>query len=377
MSEKDSLKEFLKTSPFLKWLPVAFPFVLLGGGFYFLNGNFHKKTISPDKFVEVLEKGDSHDTGFRRAHAKGVCLKGNWQGSAEMSPYSKAEILNIQTPVLGRFSIGPGNPFIADKPALTRSMALKMNTPGGVWETAMNNTPVIPMSNVQDAYDLFKTDEIDPKTGKPDPKAFPHFVETHPWLSPALKILSATQPTSGLSDTTYYGVSAFIARDKAGKEHAVRWKMVPHQAVKPATGEMNDPNYLFKNLIKQAHAGVQAHQPLAWDMVMVIANSAPEIQAGKAPKDIIKDPSKVWNAQDLEIKAGTVRIEKLYSENAEGLCKPMSFDPTVLPKGIELSEDPIPSLRSQIYMKSFYRRAGETQKASEVTAEMIKKGENS
>ncbi|KMQ83862.1 catalase [Lasius niger] len=294
-----------------------------------------------------------------------------------MQLYSDAEIFKIQTPVLGRFSLGPGNPFVADKPALTRSMALKIKTPEGVWETAMNNTPVIPMSNAQDAYDLFKTDAIDPKTGKADPKAFPNFVKTHPWLYDAVKIASASKPTSDLTDTTYYGVSAFITHDKAGKEQAVRWKMVPHQAVGTPIEEANDQDYLFKNLINKVQAGEVAQKPLAWDMVMIIANTAPEIQGGTAPKDMINDSSKVWNEKDLEVKAGTVTVEKLYSENEDGLCKPMSFDPTVLPKGIELSDDPIPRLRSQLYMKSFYRRAGENQKPSEVTTDMIEKGGNS
>jgi catalase len=44
---------------------------------------------------------------------------------------------------------------------------------------------------------------------------------------------------------------------------------------------------------------------------------------------------------------------------ADGPCRDINFDPTVLPSGIKVSDDPFPAARSAAYRVSFDRRTAE------------------
>jgi catalase len=46
-------------------------------------------------------------------------------------------------------------------------------------------------------------------------------------------------------------------------------------------------------------------------------------------------------------------------EEADGPCRDINYDPTVLPEGIRTSADPFPAARSSAYALSYRRRAAE------------------
>jgi catalase len=58
-------------------------------------------------------------------------------------------------------------------------------------------------------------------------------------------------------------------------------------------------------------------------------------------------------------------VDRLEDE-AHGACRDVTFDPLILPDGIEPSDDPILSARSAAYAQSFRRRAGEPAPVSAV-----------
>jgi catalase len=76
------------------------------------------------------------------------------------------------------------------------------------------------------------------------------------------------------------------------------------------------------------------------------------------PGDPTADPSKEWPADRRKIEAGTLTVEKIEAE-ADGPCREINFDPTVLPTGIATSDDPFPAARSAAYMKSYDLRTAE------------------
>ena len=51
-------------------------------------------------------------------------------------------------------------------------------------------------------------------------------------------------------------------------------------------------------------------------------------------------------------------VQQVQAER-DGVCRDVVFDPTILPEGIEISDDPFPSARSAVYARSFDRRTGE------------------
>jgi catalase len=55
-----------------------------------------------------------------------------------------------------------------------------------------------------------------------------------------------------------------------------------------------------------------------------------------------------------------------------GACRDLNFDPTILPPGIAVSDDPLLAARSKAYSSSFTRRAMEGPQPSAVGDDLAK-----
>jgi catalase len=58
------------------------------------------------------------------------------------------------------------------------------------------------------------------------------------------------------------------------------------------------------------------------------------------------------------VDAGTVVIDRMEAQ-ANGPCRDVNYDPTILPQGIEVSNDPLLVARSAAYADSYRRRTTE------------------
>ena len=74
--------------------------------------------------------------------------------------------------------------------------------------------------------------------------------------------------------------------------------------------------------------------------------------------DPTADPSKAWPQDRRSVEVGTLTVDKIEAE-ADGPCRDINFDPTVLPNGIRTSDDPFPAARSSAYRVSYDRRTAE------------------
>jgi catalase len=83
-------------------------------------------------------------------------------------------------------------------------------------------------------------------------------------------------------------------------------------------------------------------------MVVTVAN----------PGDQTADPSKAWPPDRRTVEVGTLVAQKIEAER-DGPCRDINFDPTVLPTGMRVSDDPFPAARSSAYRVSFDRRTAE------------------
>ena len=75
-----------------------------------------------------------------------------------------------------------------------------------------------------------------------------------------------------------------------------------------------------------------------------------------APGDRTDDATVSWPAARPRIDAGTLTILRAEPEES-GACRDITFDPTILPDGVALSDDPLLAARSAAYAASFRRRA--------------------
>jgi catalase len=85
------------------------------------------------------------------------------------------------------------------------------------------------------------------------------------------------------------------------------------------------------------------------------------------PEDPTADASLQWPPDRREIDAGTLTINSIESDD-NSPARNITFDPLVLPHGIDPSDDPLLSARSAAYSVSFRRREAEQKSPSAVSA---------
>jgi catalase len=326
--------------------------IAVAAAFAWTGGWFDARRLNADRMVDTFEEVNGRHPGFRRNHAKGVCLSGWFESNGAGQRLSIAEVFKPgRVPMFGRFALAGGMPAMPDGPEAVRSIALNFVLPDGeVWRTGMNNIPVFPLKDAQAFHDeLLATRPA--ADGKPDPAKVSAFFAAHPESARAIALIKDVQFSSGFANATYNGLNAFRFIDAAGRATPVRWSM---RAVDPFEREPQQPpkerNYLFDELAARIARG-----PAQWHLMLTIG------QAG----DPTNDATLAWPAERETIDAGTLTVEKLANE-AAGNCRDINFDPLVLPAGIEPSDDPLLSARSGVYSESFTRRAGETKTPSAV-----------
>jgi catalase len=311
---------------------------LYAGGWF---GSFGR--LTQRVFIDGFKWVNGPQPGFRKNHAKGVAVAGYFDSNGNGQQVSKATVFRPgRTPVQGRFSLAGGNHAQADMTATPRGLGLVFGFPGGEqWRTAMLSTPVFPDNSPQGFYDRLIASKIVPETGKPDPQATARFLAAHPETVRATALINAEPPTSGFADSTYRGLNAFYFINEAGARTAVRWSVAPLHPPAPPTPASSGPNWLFDTLIRQMRAG-----PLQWRLLLTLG----------APSDPVNDATIPWPPDRRVIDAGMLTLTSIATD-APGNAGGINFDPTVLPEGIELSDDPLLNPRSGVYAASYRLRA--------------------
>jgi catalase len=348
-----------KRSKLARLAGIGVVILCVAGAFLYLGGWFSPYELTQARFVNGFQKVYGWWSGFRRNHAKGVCVTGFFDSNGQGTRLSKAVVFQTgRVPVIGRFSLGGGNPYVADTPDAIRGLGLQFRLRDGEeWRTAMINRPVFPFNTAQAFYDNLIASQPDPNTGKPDPEKHAAFVASHPETVRAMAVIKAHPFSSGFADAAYNSLNAFRFINSAGVSTPVRWSMVP---VDPFTPELLNPegqNYLFDDLILRIHQG-----PAQWHLIVTVGQ----------PGDPTDDATIPWPEGREQVDVGTLTLDTIESEETSP-ARVINFDPLVLPVGIAPSEDPLLSPRSAIYSQSFTRRAGEKEEPSAITPLDVRK----
>lgn len=314
--------------------------------FLWAGGWLTPQRLSADKLVTVLQQSGGKHAGFRRNHAKGLCVIGDFVSNGNASSLSKAEVFaQGQIPVIGRFAIAGGNPHAPDYAVPVRSMALSFQQGNGEqWRTGMNAMPFFPVASVEAFYALQTATLPDPATGKPDAKKLQAFVAAHPEIKAFFGWAKQYVPSSSWASDRYNSLNAFELIDRDGHQQLVRWSMVPHTDYAPlSNADKQDSNFLQHDLTQRL-----AQAPLEWDLIITLAQ----------PGDASNDASKAWPADRKTINAGTLILKQAEAQQ-QGACNDINYDPLILPAGIAASDDPILNARSSAYAKSYNARTRE------------------
>lgn len=336
-------------------LPVALRLAAIGAVLLVLSAAFAMAAgwlpphrLAPGAIVDALEAHDGRHPGFRRAHAKGLCIEGSFLSNGNGALLSKARIFaRSDSPVIGRFSTGGGQPYAPDGRLAFRSLALSLTQANGEqWRMALDDTPMFPVATPQAFVDFQHATTPDPKTGKPDSARVDAYMAQHPETRAFLRWQQDTPLSTSFANETFYSINAFRFIDDTGKTWMVRWSFepeTPFEAIDKATLGAQPANFLFDDVIARLARG-----PLRWHLIVTIAE----------PGDQTDDATKVWSANRQRIDVGTLVIDHALAEE-NGNCRNITFDPLILPSGIAPSDDPMLPARSGVYASSLARRDGE------------------
>jgi catalase len=301
------------------------------------------RRLTPAGIVDALAPPGGPALGHRRNHAKGICFTGTFESNGTAASLSKAQIFAAGSyPVTGRFNLATPNPNAADPTVRVRGLGLRLVAPDGTeWRSAMIDAPFFAVSTPQAFYALL---EAAGRTDDPD--AMKQFMAAHPEFGPFARWASTTPMTASYAQDQYNSLNSFVFTNAGGQDSIVRWSFVP--AEKPELLSADDlkqrgPDFLDTDITQQVGSA-----PQRWTLVVTVAN----------PGDPSADPTKVWPDDRRKIEAGTLVVKAIEPE-ADGPCRDLNFDPTVLPPGMHVSDDPFPAARSAAYAVSFNRRTAE------------------
>jgi catalase len=339
---------------------IGIALAVVAGAFAYLRGWLTPNALTPARFTNGLEEVSGVHPGFRRNHAKGLCVSGFFESNGNGVRLSKAAVFRPgRVEVLGRFSLGGGNPFAADTLLAPRGLALQFSLPDGeLWRTAMIHLPVFPFRTPEAFYEQMFASRPDPSTGKPDDARVKAFLARHPETEEAVQFIRSQPAPSGFGDATFHSLNAFRFINAAGESTPVRWILTPAQPFKTAPSE--DKDFLFDELIAQFHR----QKKLQWDLIVIVGR----------PGDPTNDATKPWLAPREEVNVGTLTLDRVESDDTSP-ARDINFDPLVLPDGIAPSDDPLLSARSGVYSQSYTRRAGEQKQPSAITPAQAGKGQ--
>jgi catalase len=335
-------------------VPVG-PFALIGAvvllliaGFAWAAGWIGGHRINGGDVTTALDDNGGKHPGYRRAHAKGLCLSGSFAANGAGAALSSAQAFERGSyPVIGRFSLGGGNPLATDGRNVFHSMALIVKTPDGQqWRMAMDHTPIFPVADVAAFIALQRATTPDPKTGKPDPAVMRPFLAAHPEVKAFQDYMAKAVLPNSFANATYYSINAFRFTDGTGAVRLVRWQFVPEAplvGLDKAHLDQLPRDYLFQEMVARTAKG-----PSRWHLQLVVANAS----------DVTDKATIAWHGPHRTIDAGVLTLTKVAPEETGG-CRDLNFDPTILPQGIAPSDDPLLAARSKVYSSSFTRRARE------------------
>ena len=283
-----------------------------------------------------------YNPAFRAAHAKGVVCEGTFTPSKDATTLSKAAHFQGGTiPVIVRFSDAAGDPIIPDNAAVPRGMAIRFQLPGG------GRTDIVALSHngfvVGTGEDFLALQKAvvatDPSKAHPWP--IETFLASHPL---AAKFVQETQAIpASFATQAFFSNDAFVFVNGQGVKQPGRYKFLPVaglQDLSEADAKAKAANFLVEDLATRLESG-----PIRFRMIVQLPNAG----------DPTHDPSLVWPDDRKTVDVGIVSISSVVADS-DAAQKELVFFPTNLTDGIELSDDPFPSLRTSVYALSFARR---------------------
>jgi catalase len=299
----------------------------------------------PLQIVDAFNKLFGSHAGYRANHAKGIVCNATFVPTPAAATLSSAAHFSHPVKATVRFSDFGGLPTVpdADPLASPHGLAVKFHLPGsGDTDLVGHSSNLFPVANGADFLAFLTALAASPPTAT-HPNAVEQFAQTHP---AAARFLQAPNPPPvSFATLSYYMIDAFKFTSKDGHSRFARYEFHPAGGQRTLSAEAAakaPPNYLIDEIKKRL-----ASAPAKFTMALQIAD----------PGDKTSDPTVVWPPTRRVVRVGTLTVTGVVP-NSDAVQRQLLFDPVRLTDGIALTDDPLPTLRSQAYAISYARRLG-------------------
>jgi catalase len=298
----------------------------------------HAEETTPDAIVDGLNGVFGKHAGKRAAHTKGVCVKGTFTPTADAPSLTRAVQFSKPVPLVGRFSLGGGNPTASDaQQDNARGMALHFDIGGGATtDLVMISSPVFVAKTPDDFLALLTA------VASKDKDKIDAYFKAHPESTRQGAWLNERPVPASYASTGFFGVHAFTLTNAQGEKKVIKWEVVPKAGDKgltPEEAKAKGDDFYIAELKDRLAKG-----PVDYELKAVIG------EAGD-PED---DPTAFWPDGRKSVAMGTISITGL---EADATCDAGIFDPNNLTDGVEApANDKILPMRSLDYAVSFGRR---------------------
>ena len=300
--------------------------------------------LAPEQAIDAINQRFGRHAGYRALHAKGTLTRGTFTATPAAAALTRAgHMQDAPVDVTVRLSNGSGEPDSPDYAPDVRGMAAKFYLPDGSRADIVAQTAVhFPVRTPEAFIELVQANAPDiSRLWK-----FPLFLAKHPGALGSLRSgLEATKPPPSYAACHYYAIHSFRWVNADGRARYVRYRWVPEAAEEGISGreaKRRGRDYLQEEIAERLSRG-----PVRFTLELAVARDG----------DPVDDPTAGWPADREIVNAGTLALTGLETGRETG-DDVLVFDPTRVPDGIELSDDPILRYRSPAYSASVERRSG-------------------
>ncbi len=304
--------------------------------------------VDPATFIDQFEQTFGKYEGYRRSGAKGICATGEFVGSADARALSTSSAFSGRpVPVLVRFSVGGANPKAPDNTRSQRNMALQFNLPDGEsWQMGNISAPVFGASSPQQFLGRVASLQPDPTTRMPDAAKVKAFADANPEVLLQGRYLASQPVPASFGSVNYWGVHAFGFVASSGARQYGKWVFEPVgglQGLSDDEAKAKGPSFLFDDLRQRVRDG-----KVAFDFNLELAQPGDRIDSATVPLP----------AGRPKVNLGLLKVTSV-ADDGGGACLTITYNPMVLPKGVEPSADPMIAARAAPYAVGLGRRLTE------------------
>ena len=304
---------------------------------------FPTGAATPASIVDALKAVAGNPPRVRASFAKGRCVRGTYTPSDRAEEITKSLSFTRPSRVLARFSVGGGNPGVADTNNLVlRGFSFKLGGDQHRSDILAESAPVHFARTLEQML-AFLEARIPRPDGKPDLEKIKAFSDANPETLHQASYLAARALPGSFAGTTYWGVHSFPATNSKGETRFIKLKVVPVGGDITLTEDearAKSADFLHDDLERRIAAG-----DVRFNLMALLGR----------PGDPTMDVTTRWPDEDRReaVRLGTIVVTGLLPADA---CDGSIFNPANLAEGIGHPPDEIFAARCAAYALSLAKR---------------------